>query len=132
MPQIVVVPGILAAARNAIEILLKFKGVEVVLTPAKGATIQKPSGGDDFTEGVDRAPQLISLSKIGADVVSDGENDEQRYVIRNYILTGRHDMLIAIGDRWSDSEADYRVDTLDQTNGYKTSADVVGYIKLAD
>lgn len=130
MPQIVTKAPILAAARRAIEILLEFKGFDVVLTPARGSVVEKPGGGRDFVAGNDRVPQTIALSNLTGDDISAATTDDGQYVVRRYALTGRHDMVIAVGDTWQDAEAEFKVEAVDQSSGFKTAADVLGFTKL--
>lgn len=131
MPLVTVDPGILAAAQQAIEVLLQFKGAEIVLTPNEATPVPKPGGGVDFIPPADRDPQLFALSKVGTDNVQSSQNDEGTTRTRNYVLTGRFDAEIAIGDVWSDDEADYRVETVDATNGYACRATALGFVKVA-
>lgn len=130
MPLVTVNAGILDAARQAIEILLQFKGTTIELIPSAAEPVQKPGGGHDYPEPDARLPQLFALVKVGVDNVPTSPNDEGIARTRNYVLTGRFDAEIDIGDTWSDAEADYRVETVDATNGYKTYATVLGYIKV--
>ena len=131
MPAIVQVPSILAAARSAIEILLRFKGIDVVLYPVKGIPVPKPGGGHDFATPTPRDAQQFALSKTNAfDGIEFSSNDEGMSRKRAYVMTGRYDAEIAIGDTFSDDEADYTVDTVDQTSGFKTQATVTGFLKV--
>ena len=132
MPQLTSNGAILAAAKKAIEVLLQFKGSEVILVPKNGTVVAKPSGGRDFVAAAPRAVQTIALSRIGSENIGQANTDDGQYVTRAYALTGRWDMDIAIGDSWSDDEADYTVDSVDQTSGFKTSADVIGFVKITD
>ena len=130
MPLIVTDPSILKAARAAIEVLLRFKGQQITLIPTKGTKIPKPGGGHDFADPIPRAPQTFALSKINNfDAIEYSPNDDGKNQKRSYLLTGRHDAVIAKGDNFSDTEADYVVDTLDQTSGFKTMAGVTGWLK---
>lgn len=130
MPLIVTNPSILNAARTAIEVLLKFKGQQITLLPTQGERIPKPGGGHDFAEPTPRAPQTFALSKLNNfDDIDFSPNDDGKNQKRSYLLTGRHDAEIAKGDTFSDDEADYTVDTLDQTSGFKTMAGVTGWLK---
>ena len=130
MPAIVQDPGIIAAARKAIDILLKFKGIAVILVPSKGAPVAKPGGGHDFPPPIARDPQTFAVSKTTAlDGIEYSPNDEGKNRKRAYVLTGRWDADVAIGDQWSDAEADYTVDTVDSSSGFKTQATVTGYLK---
>lgn len=132
MPLTTTNAAILSAAKQAIEILLRFKGIDVELVPKNGTVIAKPGGGRDFVPAAPRKPQTIALSKLGNDDLGTASTDEGQYVRRAYALTGRFDMEIAIGDFWEDDEAEYTVETLDQTNGWKTSAEVIGFVKIVD
>lgn len=132
MPQLTSNPAILAAARKAIEVLLQFKGAEVTLLPKNGTIVAKPSGGRDFVPAEPREPQLVAFSRVGSENIGQANTDDGQYVTRAYVLTGRWDMDIAIGDSWSDGEADYTVESVDQTSGIKTSADVIGFVKIDD
>lgn len=130
MPAIVQNPGILAAARNAIEVLLKFKGQQVILK-RRGAPIEKPSGGHDYS-GVPTSlsPQDFAWSQVGDDILEDGDGDAP-VVKRNYVLTGRYNADIQVDDTWSDAEADYRVESINDSNGFATHANVVGFVKVS-
>jgi len=130
IPNLTINPSLLRAARSGLEVLLKFKGVQVVLIPAKGVQVRKPSGGHDFERADGRDPQYLALSKIGSDIVQDSTNDQGKARMRQYILTGRWDMDIEINDTFSDDIADYLVETVDRTMGWKTSAEVLAYIKV--
>jgi len=131
MPAIVQDPGILKAARDAIEVMLTFKGIQVTLTPQKGTPIQKPGGGHDFNPPAPRDPQLMSVAKSSFfDGVEFSNNDDGLNRKRAYTVTARHDADIEIGDTWSDDEADYEVMTVDNSSGYKTIATVTGWLKV--
>jgi len=110
---------------------LTFKGLPIELLPTEATPIAKPGGGVDFVPQPPRVPQDFALSKVGSDNVTTSNNDDGQARTRNYVLTGRFDAEIAIGDTWSDDEADYRVETVDGTNGYATRATVLGYLKVA-
>lgn len=130
MPKIVVNQSILNAARSAIEVLLRFKGVTVTLIPSQGVRIPKPGGGHDFADPIPREPQKFAISKLNNfDGIEFSPNDEGKNQKRAYLLTGRHDAVIAKGDTFSDDEADYTIDTLDQTSGFKTMAGATGWLK---
>lgn len=92
----------------------------------RGTEVLKPSGGHDFRDaghfaielGDDpRPPQTVSLGKIGNDVVSEGETAQQQYVLRNYVLTGRWNMVIEVGDMREDAEANCRADAVNALLG---------------
>lgn len=130
MPKVTSSASINNAARQAIEVLLRFKGFEVALVPREGTVVAKPGGGRDFFPAEPRPPQLVALSKVGEDNYGTASTDEGQYVTRSYVLTGRWNMDIALGDTWSDGEADYKVESLDQTSGFKTSATVIGFLNI--
>ena len=128
MPAITNNAAILAAARSAIEVLLEFKGFPTVLIPRLGDGVAKPGGGRDFPRAAPRPSQPISLAAV-ADSETYNDEDTGRVRTRTYTLTGRWNMAIAIGDQWEDDEASYTVQTIDASSGFKTSAEVLGYIK---
>src|ERR1700752_3009636 len=130
MPLIVVDPAILAAAQQAIEVLLQFKGQMIALQPLDSTPIAKPGGGHDFDMVPPRAPQLLALSATSGLTVGSSTNDDGIVRTRDYVLTGRIDAEIGINDTWSDDEADYRVESGDQDNGYRTTATVIGFLKV--
>lgn len=130
MPEIVQDARILAAARKAIDILLKFKGIPIVLTPTKGAPVLKPGGGHDFVPPAPRAPQILALSRIGGDDIDYSPNDEGANRKREYVMTGRYDAQVTIGDTFEDDEAEYTVNTVDSSSGFKVQATVTGWIKV--
>lgn len=131
MPEIVQDAGILAAARDAIDILLQFKGTTITLIPSEGTKIPKPGGGHDFADPVPREPQLFALSQTGVfDGIEFSPNDDGKNQKRAYVLTGRYDADIQRGDTWEDDEATYEVDTLNNTNGFKSQATVTGWLKV--
>ena len=132
MPQITSNAAILSSARRAIEVLLQFKGFQVILVPKNGTVVAKPSGGRDFVSAAPRVTQTVVLSRAGSEYIGQANTDDGQYVTRSYVLTGRWNMAIAIGDTWSDTEADYTVDSVDQTSGFKTSAEVIGFVKIVD
>lgn len=128
MPAIVTDPAILQAARQAIEVLLQFKGAPVVLL-RKGIRIAKPGGGHDFADPAPLLAQDFAVSQVGDDIVEDSSSGDGQVVKRNYALTGRYNANIATDDTWEDAEATYRVENVNAASGYKTHADVVGFIK---
>lgn len=130
MPLIVTDPAILAAAQQAIDILLQFKGQMIDLQPLDATPIAKPGGGHDFEQVPTRGPQLLALSAVGGLSVGSGTNDDGIVRTRDYVLTGRVDAQIDINDTWSDDEADYRVETVDNDNGYRVTATVIGFLKV--
>lgn len=132
MPQITTSAAVLSAAKQAIEILLRFKGAEVTLVPKNGTVVAKPGGGRDFIPAEPREPQQVAMSLIGTERVGNANTDDGQYITRTYALTGRWDMAIAVGDTWSDDEAEYTVEAVDQTNGFKTYATVIGFVNVDD
>lgn len=92
--------------------------------------IAKPGGGHDAGQLSPLLAQTFALSQLGDDDVSDGDSGETPIIKRTYALTGRYDADIAIDDTWEDDEAEYRVDSVNQSSGYKTSGIVVGFVKV--
>lgn len=130
MPLIVQDPNILRAARQAIEVLLRFKGQPVVLV-RRGVPVAVGGGGHDFTGDTNVASQKFALSHVGVDELLDGADGDTPVYKRTYALTGRYNADIRIHDKWADAEATYEVEAVDQTSGYKTHADVVGFVKVS-
>jgi hypothetical protein len=128
MPPVTTDPGILAAARSGIDMLLQFKGQSVTLS-RKGLAIAKPGGGHDFGRNA-ILPQIFSLSQVGDDEISDASSGDTQVVKRRYVLTGVYNADIKPDDTFSTAEADFRVETVNATSGYKTHADVVGFVKV--
>lgn len=128
MPAISSDPGILDAARSAIDVLLEFKGTDVVLN-RKGLPIAKPGGGHDFGNRTPLLAQKFAISQVGDDIVDDADSGDTKVVKRNYALTGRYDADIVADDTWEDAEAAYRVDNVNSSSGFKVHADVVGFVK---
>lgn len=122
-------PSILAAARNGIEVLLQFKGKPVVLL-RKGIPVAKPGGGHDFADPAPLLAQTFAVSQVGDDIVEDSDSGDTQVIKRNYVITARFDADIKADDTWTDAEADYRVESVNATSGFKTSANVVGFVKV--
>ena len=129
MPPVTTNQSILKSARGAIEVMLKFKGIPVVVM-RQGVMVEKPGGGHEPTPPYALAAQMFSVSQIGDDIVEDGANGDTPYVKRNYMLTGRYDADLRVDDTWEDAEAEYRVESCSATSGYKTTAEVVGFVKM--
>lgn len=129
MPQIVNDPGILAAARSAIEVLLKFKGNPVTLM-RRGPAIPKPGGGHDAGLPSPIATQTFSWVQTGDDTIGDTADGDTQSVKRIYELTARWDADIEVDDTWEDDEAEYRIQNVNATSGYKTMAEVIGFVKV--
>lgn len=128
MPAISSDPGIMAAAKTAIDVLLSFKGFPIVIERL-GAPIPKPGGGHDAGAKVALPPQTFVLTQNGPEIVEDGTNGDTQVVRRQYYITGLFDADLQIDDTWSDDLADYRVQSVDNETGYKTTGDVVAFVK---
>lgn len=116
--------------RGAIGIKLQFQGIPVVLLPEKGDPIRKPSGGHDYGPPVPRQQQVFVVSRTtGFDGIEFSPNDDGKSRKRAYVMTGAYDAEVAIGDTFEDDEAEYTVDTVDNSSGYKTIAGVTGFLK---
>jgi hypothetical protein len=130
VPAISSDPGILGAARSAIDVLLQFKGFLVVLS-RKGVAPAMPGGGHGPALTSDLAPQTFSWVQTGSDEVLDGDNGDTPTVKRTYVLTGRYDADIRVDDVWVDAYGRYRVDTVDSESGFKTTAEVTAFVKVS-
>jgi hypothetical protein len=129
MPKIVNDEGILDAARSGIDVLLQFKGNPVYLV-RRGAKIAKPGGGHDYDVPTVLPAQLFAVTQVGGDIVEDGADGDTPITKRTYALTGLDTADIRVDDTWDDDEADYRVESVNQASGYKTTAEVVGFVKV--
>ena len=128
----IVEPGLLEAARQSIEVLLEFKGQSIILTPTTGsATIHSDRGTRSFSAVPPRAAQLFSLNEIGTDDREQSERDEGLNRKRSLTMTGRYNATVAVGDTFSDASADYVVESVDATSGYKIDCAVTAYLKGA-
>lgn len=121
---------ILKAARGAVETLLKFKGRDFVVN-RKGVSVEKPGGGHDKTMPYPLASQRFSISQEGDDIIEDGDSGDTPVVKRNYRLTGRYDADLLVDDTFEDAEANYRVESVNATSGFKTDALLVGFVKVS-
>lgn len=130
MSAITTNPQILKAARGAIETLLKFKGRDFVVN-RKGVSVEKPGGGHDFTGRYPLASQKFAISQVGDDIIEDGDSGDTPVVKRNYRLTGRYDADLLVDDIFEDAEANYLVDSVNATSGFKTDALLVGFVKVS-
>lgn len=131
MPAVVQDAGIIRAARSAIDVLLKFKGVSIVLY-RKGTATKFDDGGHDFAQPYPLIAQKFAVTQLGGDILEDGNDGDTPVVKRNYQLTGKFDADVRIDDTWEDAEADYRVESVNDSSGYRTTATVVGFVKVPD
>lgn len=114
--------GIVEAGKSAIDVLLNLKGVDLVLTPAKGSKIEQPGGGFKYADGAALPSQRFSLSdRTGqSSAKTEGTTDTGVTVLtRQLVMTGRFDAQASIGSTWSDGTNLYRVDELIVDNEYK-------------
>lgn len=129
MPAISSDEGIVQAARDAIDILLQFKGFPVVLV-RQGPPIAKPGGGHDAGDPFELDEQIFAWSQVGDDIVEDTDAGDSQVIKREYVLTGKWDADIRINDTWEDDIAEYLVESTDNENGFKTVCNVVGFVKM--
>ncbi len=119
--------GLVKGARQAIEVLLKLKGENIVLTPAKGIKIEQPGGGNKYANAAARPSQKFAIRgrDRGSSAKVTGESGVTM-LIHPLVMTGRHDALADIGDEWSDGTNRYRIDEIVIDNEYKREFSAVG------
>jgi len=112
--------GLVKAARSAIEVLLKLKGNDIVLLPAKGTRTEQPGGGYKYAATAPRVSQRFSISdRTGRNSAKSTGESDVTVLVRTLDVVGRYNAVAEIGDEWSDSEARYRIDELIIDNQYQ-------------
>lgn len=112
--------------RKSIDTLLKVDSVEIVLIPH--SKIKKAGGVYDNEPQPARQPQLFQVEPSVATTTVDaagGRGDQAGGVkahLWTFVLTGKHDAEIEIGDTWKVGETSYRVITIQPDNGYSKVA----------
>ena len=112
--------------RKSIDTLLKVDSVEIVLTPH--TKTKKPGGVYDNTPQPARAPQLFQVEPSVATTTVDAAGGRGegggglKAHLWTYVLTGKHDAQIEIGDTWQHGGTSYRVITIQPDNGYSKVA----------
>lgn len=118
-----------ADPRQLIADVLALRGQQITLIPIVATA--KPSGGNDYSDGTPRAPQMFVLFNT---MRFDGSDDSQtdRGLARKfqYQLVGAVDAQIALGDHWEDDKAAYTVESIDRTKPYNVEALVTGFLKV--
>lgn len=107
-------PGLIKAGRAGIEVLLKLKGTNVVLT-RPGTKVEQPGGGYKPEPGIDLAEQRFSVSDQTSTSSAKNLGDIDSGVTlltRTLMLTGRYNATAPIGSQWSDGQNRYRVDEM--------------------
>lgn len=106
--------GLVKAGRAGIEVLLKLKGADIILTPP-GTKVEQPGGGYKPETGSALAPQRFSVSdETGrGSAKNPGDSDSGVTLLtRTLMLTGRYNATAPIGSQWSDGQNRYRVDEM--------------------
>lgn len=104
-------PGLVKAGKQAIEVLLKLKGEDIVLTAEQGTSVEQPSGGYKFEPAVPLASQRFSIRSTGGD--GDGVTESESGVTTQrfpYILTGRWNCNVPVPSYWVSGSNRYRVE----------------------
>lgn len=118
--------SLLTPLRKGTDVLLSIFGQEVVLVPHQ--RVKKPGGVYDWEAQPARPPQIFNIEPslgtrvidAGGDVrASDSGGTAHTWT---FVLTGRHDAQIEIGDVWQAGETSYRVISIQPKNGYETVA----------
>lgn len=113
-------PGLVAAARAAIGVLLDLVGIDLSLTPGQSAAVEQPSGGYDFAPSGTRPSQRFKLTPSSPK--STGREESQSGIFGkglDYILLGAHDSVAEVGDYWIDGNNRYVISGLLVANEFK-------------
>lgn len=103
--------GLVKAGKQAIEVLLKLKGDDLVLTAEKGTEVEQPSGGSHFVPAAPLAPQRFALRSNSGE--SDGITESESGIVTQkfpYILTGRWNCNVPVPSYWVSGSNRYRVE----------------------
>ena len=103
------------------------KAKPTVITLQHSTSTPKPGGGHDFTKS-SRLPQTFRLVRQGTfDGIEYSPNDEGMSRKFAYLIIGKHDAEVAVGDTWDDGDNNFKIDTVEPYNGYEVRALVTGY-----
>ena len=109
--------GIVKAAKDAIDVLLRLKGDSIVLTAAGG--VQRPGGGFDFSDGgTVRDPQVFAFRDRSSSTPTKA-GESRKDLDEEQIMTGRFDAEVEPGDRFERNGIAGVVDKVTR-NEYKT------------
>lgn len=114
------------ALRKGTDVLLDIDSHEITLIPHQ--RVQKPGGAYDWVEQPARPPQRFNIEpSLGTRVIDSGgdvRTSEAGGTAHGwtFVLKGRHDAQIAIGDVWYAGETTYRVISIQPRNEYDTTA----------
>lgn len=119
------------ALRKATDLIIKVNPRSVTLTPH--SRVDKGGGLYDVEEQRPRATQTFSIEPaapgsvdVSSEVASLGGANAPRWA---YVLIGRHDAVVEVGDTWQEGETLYRVVSLSPKNDYEKRAVVVAFGK---
>lgn len=99
----------------------------IITLKTRGTPVPKPGGGHDFTPST-RAAQIFRLVRQTTfDGIEYSPNDEGMSRKFAYLIIGKHDAEVAVGDTWDDGDNNFKIDTVEPYNGYEVRALVTGY-----
>ncbi|UVK63819.1 head-to-tail stopper [Gordonia phage LilyPad] len=107
--------------RNGTEMFIAEDPTDVVLVP-KGASeaSRGPGGGLIRGSGTPRPAQQVKLIHQGGRGKTSGEGGSD--FVYDYVIVGRHDAVIKVGDEFTLNGNKFIVDSLDPFNGYEVKA----------
>jgi hypothetical protein len=122
---------------NTAELALHRKGTRDFISRDKTTLVLIPSnevwvdGTKEFVEQPPRPPQDFKVIWPGADTggkVATSESETARY---DFVLVGKHDALVAIGDHWTEgvgeNQQTYVVEWVQPYNEYEVKAGGVSH-----
>lgn len=118
---------------NAAELALHRKGTRDFINRDKTVLVLEPTtevwvaGTKTFAAVAPRPPQDFKVIWPGADSggkVATSESETARY---DFVLVGKHDAMVAIGDHWSDGEQINVVEWVQPYNEYEVKAGGVSH-----
>lgn len=120
-------PSLIKALRKGTDVILKQFGTEITLIPH--LRVKKAGGVYDWEPQPPRDPQIFNVEPVGATLTgitgaSGGITNAEGAKLHSwsYVLTGKYDAQIAIGDVWKDGATSYRVDAIQPYNFYEKTA----------
>lgn len=103
------------------------KPTTITLTSTRGTAVAKPGGGHDYTTA-ERDPQTFRIVRQTTfDGIEHSPNDEGMSRKFAYLIVGKFDAEVAVGDTWDDGENHFHVDSVEPYNGYEVRALVTGF-----
>ena len=101
--------------RKATDRIIKLDYRTIVLVPH--ADTKTPSGAVKKTAGIPRDAQTFSITPMDDQIVSTESGAKAQQW--KYILVGRYNAIIEIGDSWEDGNMTYEVVSIFPSNDYE-------------